>query len=62
MRYNITNGIEDAKISPDGQSIFFLAINTTFGGNEIYSCDIMGANVHPVVTPSPAGTVLFDLN
>ncbi|MES2411250.1 MAG: hypothetical protein V4535_07370 [Bacteroidota bacterium] len=62
IEFNATNGNADAKLSPDGQKIFFIVWNTTSGGNEIYSCDISGANVQQVVFPSVPSTVSVNVN
>ena len=60
--FNTVNGNGDAKLSPDGQKIFFIVVNSTNGGNEIYSCDITGANVQQVFSPAIASTLSVNLN
>lgn len=52
VRFNqVTNGIQP-RISPDGQTIFFVGVNST--GAAIYSCDSNGNNVQAVVPLSPS--------
>jgi len=52
----------DAKLSPDGQKIFFKAYNDTNSETEIYSCGITGANIHLVATPINSSVLTYNLN
>jgi hypothetical protein len=62
ISFNGNNGNAEAKLSPDGQKIFFRVTNTTTGGNEIYSCDVSGANVQQVFSPTTPSTVTVNVN
>jgi hypothetical protein len=62
VSFNGNNGTADAKLSPDGQKIFFRVVNNTTGGNEIYSCDVNGAAVQQVFSPTIASTVTVNVN
>lgn len=56
----VTNGVQP-RISPDGQKIFFVGINSA-GGNSytaIYSCDSNGNNVQEVVPTQTAVDIEF---
>ena len=46
-----------AKISPDGQKAFFIVSDNTTGGLSIYSCDIDGSNLQPVVVTTPPNSL-----
>ena len=53
ISFSNVNGNADAKLSPDGQKIFFNTIDSSGGAagyTGIYSCDIDGTNLIPVVT------------
>ena len=55
LHFNTANGNVNAKLSPDGQTIFFVVIDDTSGlsgANVIYSCDISGNNLQAIVTPA----------
>ena len=63
VTFNTSNGNADAKISPNGQKIFFIVTNINTGGNEIYSCDVNGGNVQQVIAPpSVPSTIKINLN
>ncbi len=62
IEFNTTNGNADAKLSPDGTKIFFIVYNTVSGGNETYSCDLNGANVQQVFSPSVPSSVSVNVN
>lgn len=62
ISFNNVNGNADAKLSPDGQKIFFIVVNNSTGGNEIYSCDINGSNLQQVFSPSTSSNVKVNVN
>jgi hypothetical protein len=46
--------LANARLSPDGQTIFFEGVNTSTFLNDIYSCKIDGSNVQKIVDGSTA--------
>jgi Tol biopolymer transport system component len=48
VTFNGTNGNAYPRLSPDGQTIFFVAFNNTTNNAGIYSCDISGNNLQVV--------------
>ena len=61
-QFNNANGNANPKLSPDGQTIFFV-VNRSGGGNSIYTCDINGANITEIVIPSiPCGLSIGNAN
>ena len=59
--FNNVVGNSDARLSPDGQKIFFIAIADT-GGNLIYSCDIDGSNLQQIFSPATPSLVKVNVN
>ena len=43
------------RMSPDGQKIFFIGVNTTTNFKILYSCDITGANLNEVIALNGTG-------
>jgi hypothetical protein len=43
------------RISPDGQKVFFVALDTTTANKILYSCDISGANPAQVIALNGTG-------
>jgi len=62
VNITIPSGImlANARLSPDGQTIFFEGVNTSTFLNDIYSCKIDGSNVQRIVDGSttPQGILL----
>jgi len=52
IEINTNNVRATPYLSPDGQKVFFVTLNTTNGFHSIYSCDISGANLQAIVSPS----------
>lgn len=48
VTFNGTNGNAYPRLSPDGQTIFFVAFNSTTNNAGIYSCDISGNSLQVV--------------
>ena len=45
------------KLSPDGQTVFFIGFNNATNSYAIYSCDISGGNLQEVVAPSTSNVL-----
>lgn len=43
------------RMSPDGQKIFFVAVDTATDYKTLYSCDINGSNLSPVIALNGTG-------
>lgn len=48
VTFNGTNGNAYPRLSPDGQTIFFVTFNMSSGDFVIYSCDVTGNNLQVV--------------
>jgi len=48
---NNNNSQATPRLSPDGQTVFFVVLNTTTSLWSVYSCDITGNNLQQVVSP-----------
>ncbi|MCZ8090597.1 hypothetical protein [Flavobacterium sp.] len=48
---NNNNSQGTPRLSPDGQTVFFVALNTTTTLWSVYSCNISGNNLQEVVPP-----------
>ncbi|SHF73248.1 hypothetical protein SAMN05444377_11734 [Flavobacterium fontis] len=60
---NVVFSGNTVKISPDGQKIFFLAGSIGSNVTSVYSCDIDGNNLQPILSATwPDGIELSDLN
>ena len=62
LHFSTTQGNADAKLSPDGQKIFFIAWSTLTNETGIYSCDITGANIQVVATAANSAVLTYNLN
>ncbi|WP_309642747.1 hypothetical protein, partial [Flavobacterium sp.] len=51
--------IEDLnlRISPDGQKVFFIGVDSATQFRTLYSCDVTGANVTPVIVLNEDGNI-----
>lgn len=49
ITFSMENGDPRPRLSPDGQKVFFIVQTTTTTGASIYSCNIDGTNLQPVV-------------
>ena len=52
-----STGHTNIKLSPDGQKIFFVTVNTSSEFKSIYSCDITGNNVAEVTPLNGTGNI-----
>lgn len=54
----IGTNIEDlgVRMSPDGQKIFFVGVNQATMFKTLYSCDLSGANLTPVISLTETGS------
>lgn len=48
---NNNNAQATPRLSPDGQTVFFVALNTTTSLWSVYSCSISGNNLQEIVPP-----------
>lgn len=48
-----------AKLSPDGQKVFFLAYDNNTNNYSIYSCNVDGSNTHEVIPVADATNIVL---
>lgn len=55
----ISFNLEDLnlRMSPDGQKVFFIGVDSATQYRTLYSCDVTGANVTPVIALSEDGNI-----
>ncbi|MGL2967125.1 TolB family protein [Flavobacterium sp. XGLA_31] len=62
LHFSVSPSNADARLSPDGQKIFFKAYNDTSSETEIYSCDITGTNIQLVASPNNSAVLTYHVN
>jgi hypothetical protein len=56
---NNNNSQATPRLSPDGQSVFFVALNMTTSLYSVYSCDITGNNLQEIVPPVSTANLII---
>ena len=56
---SVNSNRSSVKISPDGQTVFFIGFNNSTNESIIYSCDLSGSNLQPLV--NSGSNTIFEL-
>ena len=56
---NSNNSQATPRLSPDGQTVFFVGLNTATSLYSIYTCDITGNNLQQITTPTTTANLII---